>query len=215
VCVCVCVCVCALWMAVFLQPLVVEEFHGEFQFTGNWKGTFTKSIQAKRGLPIVLHEPLPVPSFFSDRLFQPWHCAASPWQPSWFRGETIPRESGLSLEQFILKYESRNLPVILSDVVPSWPAYGKWSREWLLSNYGATKFAAGPVHMTLKYASLLFFLFSFLLSHPLSLSSLPHSLRTSLRTSLCTSLHFSYFPKSMPISAYLSISPLDHETHIC
>lgn len=132
------------------QPLVVEEFQGDFQFTGNWKGTFTQCIQAKRGVPIVPHVPLSVPCFFSDRLFQPWHCASSSWPASWFRGETIPREKGLSLEDFIEKYESRNLPVILSDVVPSWPAYGKWSREWLLQHYGSTKFAAGPVHMTLK-----------------------------------------------------------------
>lgn len=139
----------------FFQPLVLEEFGGEFEFTGNWHETFAihkQQRQQQQQHVSPRHKPLRITNFYSDRLFQPWYCASSPFLSSWLKHDNIPREQQqqLTLDQFIEKYESRNQPVILSGVVSEWNAYRKWTREWLLENYGDKKFAVGPVQMTLR-----------------------------------------------------------------
>ncbi|KAK7093432.1 uncharacterized protein [Littorina saxatilis] len=47
----------------------------------------------------------------------------------------VERRSGLSLEEFWDLYDAK-WPVIVTDVVPKWPAYEKWTREFLNSTYG-------------------------------------------------------------------------------
>lgn len=52
----------------------------------------------------------------------------------------VPRESGLSVSDFDEKYGQHNLPVIFTDVVPTWPAYEKWSREKMVERFANTSF---------------------------------------------------------------------------
>lgn len=40
--------------------------------------------------------------------------------------------SGISVEEFRRKYEVPNRPVVLTDVANKWPAFGKWTKEYLL-----------------------------------------------------------------------------------
>ncbi len=45
----------------------------------------------------------------------------------WLSEDNIERCAGLSIEQFENEYERRGRPVILTDVVPQWPAFTTWT----------------------------------------------------------------------------------------
>ena len=55
--------------------------------------------------------------FYSDLLFQPWHCAHVPLRPSWLAGDAVPRRANLTPAAFREQFEIPNQPVILTDVV--------------------------------------------------------------------------------------------------
>ncbi len=60
---------------------------------------------------------LHVDDFYSDMLYQPWHCAHVPLKTAWLSGDGIPRRASLSPEAFREEFEIPNRPVILTDVV--------------------------------------------------------------------------------------------------
>lgn len=72
-----------------------------------------------------------MPHFYSDLLHQTWLCAALEVDPSWLEVDNIDRRAGLSVQDFKHQYEVPNRPVILTDIVPTWPATKKWSRAYL------------------------------------------------------------------------------------
>ncbi|KAL8601813.1 hypothetical protein ACOMHN_020548 [Nucella lapillus] len=47
----------------------------------------------------------------------------------------VERRSGLSLEEFWDLYDAK-WPVLVTDVVPEWPAFHKWTKDYLNSTYG-------------------------------------------------------------------------------
>lgn len=49
----------------------------------------------------------------------------------------IPRVSGLSESDFLERYYATNRPVIIEDVVSRWPAYERWSLEFLKERFGS------------------------------------------------------------------------------
>lgn len=57
--------------------------------------------------------------FYSDLLYQPWHCTTVPLHSSWLKRDTIDRRTGLSVEEFKQQYELPNKPVILQNAVSS------------------------------------------------------------------------------------------------
>jgi hypothetical protein len=67
----------------------------------------------------------------------------------WTRFENVDRRSGLTIKQFIDEYESKNLPVILTDIVPNWPAYKLWKVDYLNRVCGDMKFSCQTVDMKL------------------------------------------------------------------
>ncbi|EKX50118.1 hypothetical protein GUITHDRAFT_103933 [Guillardia theta CCMP2712] len=77
---------------------------------------------------------------YSDILFEPWMNANMAIDPSWLTVENVDRRSGLTAQEFVENYEKRNLPVILTDVIPKWPASESWKCENLLKKYADTKF---------------------------------------------------------------------------
>lgn len=128
------------------KPLVLGKLKGGFVFQGcGWKDTYAVAEGSK-----VLHKPLKLRGMFSDRLFRPWHCAAMAVPPAWTSTDNIPREAGLTLEEFHRKYERPNRPVIITDRVRDWPAFSKWSRDWLIKEHGEAHFAVGPVRMKMS-----------------------------------------------------------------
>ncbi|WP_437722133.1 cupin-like domain-containing protein [Sorangium sp. So ce861] len=48
----------------------------------------------------------------------------------------IPRRSGVSAAEFRDVYVAGNLPVILTDVVTRWPAFGRWTPAYLAEAFG-------------------------------------------------------------------------------
>lgn len=53
------------------------------------------------------------------------------------------RRSGLSLEEFQEQYEGPNRPVIITDVASSWPAFKKWTRQYLLQAFAGREVGWG------------------------------------------------------------------------
>ncbi|KAG5456083.1 MAG: hypothetical protein BJ554DRAFT_4276, partial [Olpidium bornovanus] len=100
---------------------------------------------------VVRHVPIPVRGFYSDYLYHSHVCATLPFAPYAVAGggNAIDRRSGLSLHDFVEEYEKPGRPVIITDVVPGWPAYAKWDREYLVANYRTTLFAAEAAELRL------------------------------------------------------------------
>jgi hypothetical protein len=73
-------------------------------------------------------------------------------KPEWLSVENVPRVSAsdLPLTDFIAKYEQTNMPVIITDLVSTWPAFKKWSREALIESYGSIPFIAGPLNIDFR-----------------------------------------------------------------
>jgi hypothetical protein len=63
---------------------------------------------------------------FSDALYEPWLSAAAPIQRHWLSRQNIKREeaAAISAADFVAKYETPGLPVLLSNVAGAWPALG-------------------------------------------------------------------------------------------
>lgn len=112
-------------------------------------GQITSLQASPLGAAVPVHRPLQIRGFYSDYLFQSWLCASISVKQEWLERSTVPRRSNLSLQQFIDEFERPNRPVIITDVVESWPAFQKWDREYLLAAAGEEKFACGPVEFTL------------------------------------------------------------------
>jgi len=112
------------------KALVLKELSESWDFRGSWQNTYLASK-----VPGFTLEPPPypkvIPHFYSDLLHQSWLCATLEIDPSWLETETIDRRSGLTVEEFRDQYERPNRPVILTDLVASWPASKKWNRQYL------------------------------------------------------------------------------------
>lgn len=50
--------------------------------------------------------------------------------------DPVERRAGLTAEEFGRDYLERNRPVVLTDEVVRWPAYERWSREYLVERFG-------------------------------------------------------------------------------
>ncbi|GLC43738.1 hypothetical protein PLESTB_000903100 [Pleodorina starrii] len=90
---------------------------------------------------------LRVRGFYSDLLYQPWFCASLEPPADWLRVDNIDRRSGLTPEQFRSEYEIPNRPVILTDVMSTWPAMTKWNREYLAQMFGGREVIVGNMPM--------------------------------------------------------------------
>jgi len=97
----------ALWQA--------PELEGKWRFKNTWQQTYLKASLPKHNFHSK--RPLRVQGFYSDLLYQPWHCTTVPLHSSWLKRDTIDRRTGLSVEEFKQQYELPNKPVILQNAV--------------------------------------------------------------------------------------------------
>ena len=76
--------------------------------------------------------------YYSDVLYAPWQCGTAAIPASWSRHQNIPRVSAasLSVEDFSRRFEAASQPVILTDVMESWPARSGWSFAQLRDRFG-------------------------------------------------------------------------------
>jgi len=132
------------------KALALEGMTAPFRFGASWRETYLRRLiaggtKAGRGHPRVR-----VRGLFSDFLFQPWLCAVGALRPEWLRVENVDRRSNLSAEDFVELFDGPGRPVVITDAVPKWPAFKRWTREYLLAACGATRFRCGPLDLTLS-----------------------------------------------------------------
>ncbi|CAG8791379.1 3680_t:CDS:1, partial [Acaulospora morrowiae] len=112
-----------------------------------WRLTFLKRSDPE--YDIESKPALRVNNFYSDTLYQPF-LYGSMGMEQFAKVENIARCKSLSLDEFINKYAKPNLPVIITDVVTQWPAFRKWSMEYLVEKYGDIVFRAEAIDIKLK-----------------------------------------------------------------
>ena len=156
------------------KAAVLTRWGGDFAFVGgSWRATHaaatarervgggdrddatdagtTATADASRGREFP--SPSPSPPIFSDALYLRHVAAHLPLDPDWLSRDDIPREdaSRLSVEDFVRRFESPNVPVILTGACSRWPAMdGRWSRERMTETHGATRFTVGGYQMCLS-----------------------------------------------------------------
>lgn len=107
-------------------------------YVNNWKFTF---IAASSGKDFRTNKPLNLikaSGIYSDLLHRSWLCHEfdiAESCPGFLDFADIPRVSAanLSVEDFVSRYEIPNLPVIITGAVSEWPAFTKWTDEYLIS----------------------------------------------------------------------------------
>ena len=93
----------------------VQELQGNFQYSGNWRHTYITSTglsDQQQG-----HASLHIQHFYSDLLYQPWHCATTPLRPQWLEHDNLERHSRLSAADFRELFEAPNKPVVITDQI--------------------------------------------------------------------------------------------------
>ena len=92
-----------------------ESLESHWRFKHTWQETFLRGSNQVGKLK--KRRSLQVQGFYSDLLYQPWHCSTAPLQKSWLKRDTIDRRADLSVEEFKTQYELPNKPVILQQAV--------------------------------------------------------------------------------------------------
>eukprot|EP01059_Diplonema_ambulator_P015136 TRINITY_DN26234_c0_g1_i1.p1 TRINITY_DN26234_c0_g1~~TRINITY_DN26234_c0_g1_i1.p1 ORF type:complete len:477 (+),score=110.29 TRINITY_DN26234_c0_g1_i1:51-1481(+) len=139
-----------LWKPLTLFALRAD---GKFFFADSWKQTFINTSWAakgKAGSPPT-HTPIKIQNFFSDTLYQPHRDATMAIPTYWTTTETVQRSSAkqISKSEFIEKYETPGIPVILTDLVTEWEC-SKWDLDYLEAHYGDAEFQCEAARLTIK-----------------------------------------------------------------
>ncbi|CAI9097533.1 OLC1v1033983C1 [Oldenlandia corymbosa var. corymbosa] len=129
------------------RNLVLENCKGGFLYNGTWRSTYIHAIKPSFQL---LDSGLKVRDFYSDYLFQSWLCANLEMKPEWLERDNIVRRKGISVEEFVEKFEEPNKPVLLEGCLDDWNALEKWDKNYLIKLCGDVQFSAGPVEMKLQ-----------------------------------------------------------------
>ncbi|CAJ0831953.1 8519_t:CDS:2 [Entrophospora sp. SA101] len=139
------------------KQFTIERFGGDWIWEGTWKHTFLKTsslFKENIGKNKITSKPttttVHLNNFFSDVLFQPFLCSSIELDQQYLGNETIDRRSNLTMDEFINEYAIPNKPVIITDIVTNWPAFKKWSLEYLVENFGDVKFRAEAIDIKLK-----------------------------------------------------------------
>ena len=132
------------------KALVLEEFSGDWVYRNTWQETYIACKNIENHHHHHRRTFHPVSHFYSDLLHQPWLCATLDIDPSWLEVENIDRRSNLSVEEFKKEYDGQNRPVILTDVVSSWPAVRKWNKDYLRTVFQGRTVIVGDVPMSFE-----------------------------------------------------------------
>jgi hypothetical protein len=144
------------------RDLTLRSKNGEnIEFFCTWKDTYMNNIYKSKcnsNNSFQPHQPLVVKVCYSDLLHRSWVCRScdlSAACPGFYKFNDIQRINGESttIEEFIEKYESRDIPVIVTNSTNQWPAFGKWTKkDYLKSKLLTTQLratsAAAPLSAT-------------------------------------------------------------------
>lgn len=138
---------------------VLTKFSGRFTPSpAGWKGAYYATATG-RSPETYVHRPIRVERFYSDLLFKSFLCANAEFSAEWVKHDRIERRSAkdFTVEEFIRDFESVNRPVIITDMVPAWPAATRWTPAYLSTVCGDATFDAGGFSFTMgeyfKYAA--------------------------------------------------------------
>jgi len=143
-----------LWRAATLRS-----FGGDVRFRSSWRATWRRRLQGRGQTHEAEDEEqeaaaprVDCSSVYSDLLFAPHLCASAPLLPRWLQRETVARVSvlGLSHADFVDRFEQPNVPVVLTDVVQHWQAWGVWSAAQLAAEHGSQRVFAGGYDFALS-----------------------------------------------------------------
>ncbi|CAG8460494.1 3654_t:CDS:2 [Acaulospora colombiana] len=129
------------------KQMVIQKYNGDWWWQGTWRLTFLKRSDPEYN--VNTGHALCMDNFYSDTLYQPFLYGSMRIE-QFTSVENIDRCKNLSLDDFINRYAKTNLPVIITDVVTKWPAFGKWSMEYLVEKYGEILFRAEAIDIKLK-----------------------------------------------------------------
>lgn len=136
------------------KSLTLESLSGKWEYRSNWRTTYLYSSSLKNEQDTTTTVPKPllkIKGFYSDLLHRSWLCSTIDIDSSWLEVENIDRKSGLSIEDFKRLYERPNIPVILTDIVPHWPAYTKWKdRKYLMDAFRNHPVLVGDAPMSFE-----------------------------------------------------------------
>jgi hypothetical protein len=141
------------------RELVMDYFGGDWVYNASWKQTYIdahisrRQISGQTPISYLAHKPLVVDAFFSDMLYDEWQASMVDLH-FWVEQcpDNIDRRAGLSVAEFDAEYGFPNKPVILTDQVPTWPAWKKWNKADLIRRFEGQTFQVGRVEQTLdKY----------------------------------------------------------------
>ncbi|KAI8818137.1 uncharacterized protein EV422DRAFT_190700 [Fimicolochytrium jonesii] len=137
------------------RALTINEFGtgGWGVFQNTWRNTYKyrNCVDAGRPAAYLPDVPIVVEGIYSDFLFTSFRCASVPLDALCGASiDNIERRSNLSYREFVVEYAKPNKPVILTDVVSQWPAYEKWSEDYLLEHYGNKMFTAEAVRIPFR-----------------------------------------------------------------
>ena len=152
------------------KDLVIGRFKGEFDCLQSWKTTYMVSDhrRSKRGIHVANgpgghshayrpSAPLSFKGLYSDVLHKYWFHTDAHYPQEWLEVDNVDRRSNLTVEEFNRVYASGiKRPVILTDVVPKWKAFGLWSNEYLSANHGNVRFKANGIRISFKRCDLSF-----------------------------------------------------------
>ncbi|TPX48699.1 hypothetical protein SeLEV6574_g01897 [Synchytrium endobioticum] len=124
-----------------------------FRFDRNWRCTYAHAYRhiLPSSKPLVLAPtPLKLRGMFSDILYTPHLYSSIPLSAiCGIATETVDRRADLSVSHFVTEYGIPNKPVILTAVVPHWPAFVKWDLPYLQRKCGDRLLRAEAIHLTM------------------------------------------------------------------
>ncbi len=130
------------------RSLAFDAFNTETKFYDSWKETYWRNV---RGMSLGGNSRRLCSAVYSDLLYQPWYCSNLEIPKEWVEVENIPRCSNLSRQEFQDRFEKRNLPVIVTDVVTRWPAFEKWKdRQYIVDAFENNLVHVGGYEFTMK-----------------------------------------------------------------
>lgn len=144
------------------RALTLQSFGARFRFTSSWRRTYTLADRLRRNGPSVEGDSevsvaesprvLRVDGVYSDVLFHKWRCATAVMQGSWLEHDNAERIDGnaVSLEEFRARFENPAVPVVVTNVVASWPASASWGKKHFAESCGSSLLVAGGYNFKME-----------------------------------------------------------------
>eukprot|EP00045_Choanoeca_perplexa_P011192 m.117306 g.117306 ORF g.117306 m.117306 type:complete len:481 (-) comp15544_c0_seq1:16-1458(-) len=132
---------------VWRQKLLSVAANVGFDYVNSWKTTYLHHVAQTK--PSSTQPPLRFDSVFSDYLFEPWVAHSLDLDPSWLQAESVTRcPAEIDVESFLTTYDRTSTPAVLINYTRQWPAYERWTRDYLISQYPDAKLNAGAATLT-------------------------------------------------------------------